>query len=385
MMTPRTTVITALLGVLPLAAAACGSSSQSSLPSSTGISRPATSTSAATVAPTTAAPTTAVPTTPAPPPKATTDLAGTYTATATKDQLMAQGVAAGFPTSDLSGLLSMLPDAKAIAVTIKLADGGWTQVVEADGAPADGWGSRGAYHVVDGKTVNVVDECNVTYSYVLTGDQLALKIADDHTCSDPGGRMANAMLYQAAPFKKVGPAPSTPPPSTSTFTTTSFGVPLQVAVPSWLTSPPDTEESTFMTWSANDSDRAVRMLLPVNLYPPGATTPTPVPSDYLSYLSKLSADGARLDDRSTTTVDGHPATLFTITTDHSIDGALGCPAADMTAADCYGAQPTASLRFAVIDLGNRVMLTWLRNINGVDSTAKNASFEQMLQSIRFQG
>ena len=57
----------------------------------------------------------------------------------------------------------------------------------------------------------------------------------------------------------------------------------------------------------------------------------------------------------------------------------------MTAADCYGAQPTVSLRFAVIDLGNRVMLTWLRNINGVDSTAKNVSFEQMLQSIRFQG
>lgn len=79
------------------------------------------------------------------------------------------------------------------------------------------------------------------------------------------------------------------------------------------------------------------------------------------------------------------ATLFTITTDRSIYGALGCPAADVTALDCYGAQPTVALRFATIDLGNRVMLAWLRDIRGTDSTAKDASFEQMLQSIHFQG
>jgi len=96
------------------------------------------------------------------------------------------------------------------------------------------------------------------------------------------------------------------------------------------------------------------------------------------------ADGAHLDDRSTTTIDGHPTTLVTITADHSIDGALGCPAPDLTAEDCYGAQPTVAMRFAVIDLGERVMLTWLRNIKGTDSTARNADFEQMLRSIHFQ-
>jgi hypothetical protein len=41
-------------------------------------------------------------------------------------------------------------------------------------------------------------------------------------------------------------------------------------------------------------------------------------------------------------------------------------------------------RFAVIDLGDRVMLTWLRNIKGTDSTAKNEAFEQMLRSIHFE-
>jgi hypothetical protein len=383
MTTPRNRLITVLIAALPLGVAACGSSGQSSVPRSAATTSPATST-AATVAPATEAPTTVVPTTITTPAQPTTDLTGTYTATATKDQLMASGVAAGFSKSDLSGLLDLLPAAKSIAVTIKLADGGWSQTVEADGAPADGWGSRGTYHAIDERTVNVIDECNVTYSYVFTHNQLTLKVADDHTCADYGERMANAMLYQTAPFKMVAAASSTPSPSTSTFTTQSFGVSFQIELPSWLTSPPDTEEANFMTWSANDSDRAVRMLLPVSVYPPGATTPTPVPTDYLSYLNTLSNDGVHLDDRSTITVDGHPGTLLTMTTDHSIDGALGCPAADMTPADCYGVQPTVSVRFAVIDLGNRVMLSWLRNINGVDSTAKNASFEQMLQSIHFQ-
>src|SRR5262245_59926611 len=288
MMTPRTTVINALLSVLPLAVAACGSSRDSSSTGAT-TARPAASTTAparsTTVAPTTtAAPTTAAPTSAAPTVKAPTDLAGTYTASATKDQLMARGLAAGFPKSDLAGLLAMLPDAKSIGVTIKLADGGWTQVIEADGAPADGWGSRGAYHVVDGKTVSVVDECSVTYSYALTGDQLTLKVADDHTCGDYGERMANAMLYQPAPFNKAAPAKSTTTASASSFATHTFGVPLQMEVPSWLTSPPETEDPNFITWSANDSDRTVRVLLPANVYPPGSNTPTPVPRDYLSYL-----------------------------------------------------------------------------------------------------
>ena len=123
---------------------------------------------------------------------------------------------------------------------------------------------------------------------------------------------------------------------------------------------------------------------PVNVYPPGSNTATPVPRDYLSYLRALAAHGVKLTDQATTTVDGHPAALFTINTDQSVDGAFGCPAAGMSAGDCYGPQPTLSQRFAVIDLGNRVMVAWLRNIKGTDSTAKNASFEQMLRSIHFK-
>jgi hypothetical protein len=92
----------------------------------------------------------------------------------------------------------------------------------------------------------------------------------------------------------------------------------------------------------------------------------------------------KFTDEATSTVDGHPAALFTINTDQSVDGAFGCPAADMSAGDCYGPQPTLSQRLAVIDLGGRVMVAWLRNIKGTDSTAKNASFEQMLHSIKFR-
>jgi hypothetical protein len=310
------------------------------------------------------------------------DLSGSYTATLTKDQMIATGLAAGFARADLEGLLAVEGVEAKADVTVKLADGGWTQLVAYDGTPTK-VASRGAYRVVDDHTVIDADECEITYHYALTGEQLALEIADDHTCSDYGERMAVAMFYETAPLQKVE-EDAAPSSAAAAFTTHAFAVPFQITTPSWLTPSPDTEESNFVTWSANDSDRAVRVLLPVNVYPPGSTTPEAVPDDYVAYLDKLVADGARLDDRSTTTVDGHPTALATITTDHSIDGALGCPAAGMTAEDCFGVQPTVEARFAVIDLGDRVMLTWLRNIKGTDSTAKDEAFEQMLQSIHFQ-
>src|SRR5207247_2645654 len=73
------------------------------------------------------------------------------------------------------------------------------------------------------------------------------------------------------------------------------------------------------------TDEKVRFLIPVELYPPGSSTPQPPPANYLEYLRGQAAQGAKFSNVATITVDGHAATLMTATTSTSTDGSLGCP------------------------------------------------------------
>ena len=125
-----------------------------------------------------------------------------------------------------------------------------------------------------------------------------------------------------------------------------------------VTSSLKTEASTdtvaFLTWdSANLEDLHVRFLLPPVLYRPNKTKPEAPPTDYLTYLRGLTSQGATLADEKTMTVDGHEATLMTLTTDKSLDGVLECPTASTPAADCFGLQPDLTLRIAVIDANGK--------------------------------
>ena len=97
-----------------------------------------------------------------------------------------------------------------------------------------------------------------------------------------------------------------------------------------------------------------------------------------------------------TTVDGHPATLMTVTSTSAapegfFDGSLGCPntgADQSTGADhgegCYGFPPDLSLRFAVIPVDNTTLLAWARASNPHPDEAFFAMFERMLNSVRFR-
>jgi hypothetical protein len=179
---------------------------------------------------------------------------------------------------------------------------------------------------------------------------------------------------------------STAPPST--YASKAFAVPLTVTVGSWLASPPNPDSRNLLSWDAtNRSTDKVRFLVPVDLYRPHTSVPASVPPDYLAYLRGLTKYGATFSDVVKTTVDGHPATMMSVTTDASegIDGAIGCPATDSDQAEgCFGVEPDLILRIAVIPVGKTTLLAWERTAKDSPDQAYIASFEKMLQSVRFR-
>jgi hypothetical protein len=167
------------------------------------------------------------------------------------------------------------------------------------------------------------------------------------------------------------------------YSTKTFVLPLDVTVPAFLPAAPSVDQPNFVTWEATDAERAVRVMAPVNLYQPGAATATPVPADYYDYLRGLGAHGVHFDNVVATKVGGKPAHVVTITTDTSLDGALGCPADGLSPGDCFGPQPDLSLRMAVIDVNDQALLIWLRQTAASVSPDLLRAFDQMLNSVTF--
>jgi hypothetical protein len=203
-------------------------------------------------------------------------------------------------------------------------------------------------------------------------------------CSSGGSTAAPAKAPASSPSLPAGP----------TYASKAFAVPLTITVPaSYFKAQPNADTSTFLTWHTGSTElegrfHRVRFLLPVALYRPGQTTPETPPKDYLAYLRGLSRQGVTLADEKKITVDGHRATLMTVTTEHSLPGAEGCPQTQGVpdaAEDCYGPQPEAPVRLAVIDVSGRTLLAWAAiNTGAPDESAFFAEFEAMLSSVRFR-
>jgi hypothetical protein len=176
-------------------------------------------------------------------------------------------------------------------------------------------------------------------------------------------------------------------PIGQTYATTSFAVPLTVLVEPLLTSPPTSDTSNLLSWDAAASDNEkVRFLIPVEVYPPGSSTPQPPPTDFLAYLQGQAAQGGEFSDISTFTIDGQAATLMTATTTTSLGGSLGCPVRGADQGEgCYGLQPDLILRIAVIDTGGgTTLLAWARTGTEAPNDEFNAMFERMLASVQFK-
>jgi hypothetical protein len=181
--------------------------------------------------------------------------------------------------------------------------------------------------------------------------------------------------------------PSSAQPASPTYSTRYFTTPVDVAVPSWLEPTPTDDTAHFVTFGSSDGNRAVRILSPVVVYPPGSSTAAPIPKDYVSYLLGQTANGGHFAERVDTKVDGHTAAVLTATTDQSIDGSLGCPDTGISAADCFGLQPEFVLRLAVITTDQGPLLIWLRNSvdTNPDMKAETERFDQLLAGVHFSG
>lgn len=173
-------------------------------------------------------------------------------------------------------------------------------------------------------------------------------------------------------------------PSLAVDGSATFAHPFALTLPTWVGATPETDTTDFVTWLSTTDQRAIRVLHPLAVYPPDGTTAQPVPDDYATYLASLVDHGMTLADRATTTIDGHPATLYTVTTDTSLDGVWGCQAPGLSAHDCFGAQPEWAVRLALVDVDGDPVLLWVRTPVDGDSSASYADFATMLASFRFR-
>ena len=192
---------------------------------------------------------------------------------------------------------------------------------------------------------------------------------------------------------KASPAKASPSSASSqTYASKTFVVPLTVTVDASLESPPAFDLKTFLTWYAvNSSDNKVRFLLPVSLYRSGSTISEAPPKNYLPYLQSLTSHGVKLSNVVQTTVDGHPATLMTVTSDPAagpegfFDGDLGCPTTGADRSEgCFGIQPDVIARLAVIPVGKTTLLAWARTPKASPDEAFFAMFERMLNTVHFR-
>jgi hypothetical protein len=199
------------------------------------------------------------------------------------------------------------------------------------------------------------------------------------SCSSGGTTSVPAKATTASPSSLAG----------QTYASKAFVMPLAVTVDASLVSPPNPDSRNLLSWDAADgSSNKVRFLVPVNLYRPGSPAPEAPPKDYLTYLQGLTSQGAKLSDVTNVTVDGHPATLMSVTaaTGQGTDGSLGCSTvgADKAAEGCFGVQPDLILRIAVIPVGDSTLLAWARTNKTFPDPAFLAMFEGMLKSVRFR-
>ena len=179
-------------------------------------------------------------------------------------------------------------------------------------------------------------------------------------------------------------------PTGQTYASKAFVVPLTVTVDASLKSPPNPDSRNLLSWdAAHDSSGKVRFLVPVNLYRPGSSAPEAPPRDYLAYLQGFTSQGVKYSDMAKITVDGHPATLMSVTSTNDsglLDGSLGCPTVGADQGEgCFGFQPDLSIRIAVIPVGNSTLLAWARTSkDSPDTAAFFALFGTMLKCVRFR-
>jgi hypothetical protein len=202
----------------------------------------------------------------------------------------------------------------------------------------------------------------------------------------------------AAPMTRAA-APKTPTATSTvsrstTWETKRFSAPFTVTVDRTILQEKPIEGPNLVSWNGLINQRKIRFLVPASIWVPGAASPSAPPKDYLAYLHDEVSNGIQLSNESSTTVDGHHATLVTVATDPTrpdgyYDGSTGCIDRDedesSKEADCFGFQANIEMRLvAVVPLRGRTLLAWARSENDAHSADFNRAFESMLHSIHFR-
>jgi hypothetical protein len=180
-----------------------------------------------------------------------------------------------------------------------------------------------------------------------------------------------------------------------TYSTQQFAVPFSVTPdPDVVQTSPAADTEGLVSFDSVDGTRKVRFLAPTNTYSPGSSATMDPPADFIGYLHDQAANGITVSDETTTTVDGRPATLVSVSSDPSrpegfYDGSLGCASPDQDPkdpdAECFGVQPDLPLRMAVIDVDGTLLLAWARPDDdpGTSEDDFHHDFETMLGTVQF--
>ncbi len=209
-------------------------------------------------------------------------------------------------------------------------------------------------------------------------------------------------LPASGPSTTSGPSattdPSTPAAPLETFASSGFVQPFSATLPAWASSIAPTTALThrLITWEqapcpnacTDGTDSKLRVLAPRSVVKPNADASVPMPdfADYLTYLKTLERSGAIVvSDRATVTVDGHPATVLTVTAPSTLEGAMACELAAPATNGCWGFIAAFRLRLAVIDVGKHPLLVWARtNESSTQTAGSDADLNAMLTSMSFQ-
>jgi hypothetical protein len=167
------------------------------------------------------------------------------------------------------------------------------------------------------------------------------------------------------------------------YPTKYFRTPLDIAVPDWLDPDPQEDATNFVTWVSPDGTRALRVLHPVEVYPPGSTKPTAPPEEFEQYVLGQAESGVTLTDQVDAKVDGRPALVLTVNAPEDVNGSLGCPEAGLPADACFGPGTEFALRLAITETDAGPLLIWLRVAADADLTAEARHFAEVLAGIRF--
>ena len=189
-------------------------------------------------------------------------------------------------------------------------------------------------------------------------------------------------------------------PTKPLYASTEFGVPFTVnSLPSWLTTDTlllDGEHSDALYWNRcpQNTNECIGLAFTrlSSVYTSEAFTSraTVDYKGYLAYLDGLGRSGKiSITGRTSTTVDGRPAVVYSITTPTDQPSGMGCLVDESL--ECDGFHPGVPGRYAVVDTGSldpsgAVLVIYTR-AGGVFAPEAGwlEQFDQMLTTVTFTG